>query len=131
MTTELSCSVSKDTLTEGDSIIVSGSLSPALSGKAVTLTYKRPDGSTLNRTVTTGSDGSYSDSYAPDANGPWSVAASWEGDSMYNGATSSSKSFVVTLKPFIETPLGMATIGVGIIVVVIATIVLVLRKRRS
>ena len=131
MTTELSCSVSKDTLTEGDSIIVSGSLSPALSGKTVTLTYKRPDGSTLNRTVTTGSDGSYSDSYTPDATGPWSVTASWEGDSMYNGATSSSKSFAVTSKPFIETPLGMATVGIGIIVVVIVAIVLVLRRRRA
>jgi hypothetical protein len=129
MATEISCSVSKNTITEGDSIVVSGSLSNTLSGKTVTLTYRRPDGSTLNRTVTTGSDGSYSDSYTPDATGSWNVAASWEGDSTHSGATSSLKSFTVTPKSFIETPLGMATVGGGIIVA-IATIVLVLRKRK-
>ena len=131
MATDLSCSVSKNTLTEGDSTVVSGSLSATLSGKTVTLTYKRPDGSTLNRTATTGSDGSYSDSYTPAATGMWSVTASWEGDSMHNGATSSSQSFTVTPKPFIDTPLGMATVGGGITIVVIIAIVLVLRKRKG
>jgi len=130
MMTELSCSVSKGTITEGDSIVVSGSLNVTLSGKTVTLTYKKPDGSTFNRTVTTGSDGRYSDSYALDATGSWSVTASWEGDSKHNGAASALRSFAVNPKPFIETPLGMATVGGGITVVVIAAIVLVLRKRR-
>ena len=131
ITTALSCSVSKDTITEGNSIVVLGSINATLSGKTVTLTYRKPDGSTLNRTITTGSDGSYSDSYTPDATGSWSVTASWEGDSTHTGATSSSKSFVVAPKPFIETPLGIATVGVGITVVVVAAVVLVLRKRRA
>jgi hypothetical protein len=129
MATELSCSVSKNALTEGDSITVSGSLSVPLSGKTVTLTYRKPDGSTLNRTVTTGSNGGYSDSYTPDATGLWSIAASWEGDFTHSGATSSSRSFTVTPKSFIETPLGMATVGIGIIAA-IAAIVLVLRHRK-
>ncbi|MBL7169100.1 Ig-like domain repeat protein [Candidatus Bathyarchaeota archaeon] len=129
--TELSCSVSKDTVKEGESMIVSGSVNATLSGKTVALTYSKPDGSTRNIDVTTGSDGSYSDSYAPDLTGSWSVTASWDGDSMYYGATSSSQSFTVTSKPFIETPLGMATVIVGITVVVIAVIVLVLRMRKG
>ncbi|MEM2111912.1 MAG: Ig-like domain-containing protein [Candidatus Bathyarchaeia archaeon] len=128
--TEISCSVSKDTLTEGESIVVSGSLNATLSGKTIVLAYRRPDGSTLNRTVTTGSDGSYSDSYTPDATGTWSVTALWEGDSTHGGATSSSKSFTVTAKPFFETPFGTATVGVGIAAVAVAVVVLVLRKRR-
>jgi len=37
----------------------------------------------------------------------------------------------ITPKPFIETPLGIATIGVGITIIVIAAVVLVLRKRKS
>jgi len=131
MTTELSCSISKSALTEGDSIVVSGSLSAILSGKTVTLTYREPEGSTKNRTVTTGSDGSYTDSYSLDAPGSWSVTAYWEGDSVYDGATSSSQSFTVNSKPFIQTPLGMATVGIGIAVVVIVAIVLVLRKGRT
>jgi len=119
------------TITEGNSIIVSGSINPTLTGKTVTLTYRKPDGSTLNRTITTGSDGSYSDSYTPDATGLWSVTASWEGDSTHSGATSSVKSFMINLKPFIETPLGIATVGLGITVVVVAAVVFVLRKRRA
>jgi hypothetical protein len=131
MATELSCSVSKNALTEGNSIVVSGSISVPLSGKTVTLAYMKPDGSTLNRTVTTGSDGGYSDSYTPDASGSWSVVASWAGDSAYSGATSSSRSFSVTPQSFIEIPLGMATVGGIVTVVVIAAIVLVLRRRKT
>jgi len=98
--TELSCFVSKDIITEGNSIVVSGSIKATLTGKTITLTYKKPNGSTLNRTATTGSDGSYSDSYTPDATGSWSVTASWDGDSAHSGTTSSSKSFiVVTTQP--------------------------------
>jgi len=129
--TALSCSVSKGTITQGESIVVSGSLNVTLSGKTVTLTYRKPDGSIVNRTVTTGSDGSYSDSYTPDATGSWSVTASWEGDSTYNGATSSSRSFMVNAVPFIETPLGMAMIGGGIVLIVVVVVVSVLRKRKT
>jgi len=129
--TALSCSTSKDTITQGESIVVSGSLNVTLSGKTVTLTYRKPDGSIVNRTVTTGSDGSYSDSYTPDATGSWSITASWTGDYTYNGATSSSQSFIVNAIPFIETPLGMATIGGAIILIVIVAAVLVLRKRKT
>jgi len=93
--TELSCFVSKDIITEGNSIVVSGSIKATLTGKTITLTYKKPNGSTLNRTVTTGSDGSYSDTYTPDATGSWSVTASWDGDSTHSGTTSSSKPFMV------------------------------------
>jgi len=127
----LSCSVSKDTIMQGQSIVVSGTLNVTLSGKTVTLTYRKPDSSAMNRTVTTDSDGSYSDSYTPDATGSWSITASWEGDSTYNGATSSSRSFIVNAVPFIETTLGMAMIGGGIVLIVIVVVVLVLRKRKT
>jgi len=129
MMTELSCSVSKDTITQGDSIVISGSLNVTLSGKTVTLTYKKPDGSTFNRTITTGSDGSYSDSYTPDVAGSWSVTASWEGDSTYYGANSSTRSLTVNSATFILfTPLGMALTG-GIILLAVIVAVLVLRRR--
>lgn len=127
----LSCSVSKDTVTQGESIVVSGSINLTLSGITVTLTYKKPNSSTMNRTVTTGSDGSYSDSYTSDATGSWSVSASWPGDTTHIGATSSSQSFMVNAIPFIETPLGMALIGGGIILIVIVAVVWVLRRRKT
>lgn len=98
ISTTISCSTSSSEITEGDSVTVSGSISPAVSGKTVTLTYKKPDGSTFTRTVSSGSDGSYSDSYKPDVVGSWSVSASWAGDSTYDGASSSSKSLNVKKK---------------------------------
>lgn len=74
---------------------VSGSISPAVSGATVTLTLTKPDGTTSTRTTTTDSNGSYSDSYSPDAVGSWSVIASWAGDSTRNGASSPSAPFTV------------------------------------
>lgn len=122
----VSCSVSKDTITRGDNIIVSGSSSIAVSGKTVILTYVRPDGSTLNRTVISDSDGNYSDSYIPDMTGSWSVTALWIGNAFGYNKKSDSKPFMVTTKSFIETPLGMVTTIATVSGIVI--VVLVLRK---
>lgn len=91
--TTLSCSVSSPEVTEGEFVTVSGTLSSDLSGITVTLTYRTPSGSTVTRTVITESDGSYSDSYQPEDEGSWSVTATWDGDSIHEGASSSSQSF--------------------------------------
>jgi len=97
--TTISCKTSSTDITQGDTITVSGSISPALSGKTVNLTYTKPDGkTTVIRTATTGSDGSYSDSYVPDVTGSWSVTASWNGDSDHQAASSQSPSFNVKQK---------------------------------
>ena len=101
--TALSCSVSPQETKKDETIIVSGSINPVIEGVTLTLTYKKPDGSTFTRTATTGSDGSYSDSYTPDAIGTWSVTASWAGDSTYNGASSLSESFTVKSDCLIAT----------------------------
>jgi parallel beta-helix repeat protein len=93
--TTLSCSVSSSTPTIGDNITISGTIGPIMSGKTVTLTYTKPDGTTVIRTVTTGSDGSYSDSYKPDTTGSWSVIANWQGDSQHLSVTSQTALFNV------------------------------------
>ena len=98
--TSLTCSVSPREIIEGGTVKVSGSISPALSGKGVTLTYIRPDGSKLTRTIMTGMDGSFSDSLQPDVRGLWSVYASWEGDADHEGASSPSVQFNVKAKVF-------------------------------
>jgi len=127
--TQLSCSVAEDIVKEGGSVLVSGSIDADLPGRTVTLTYRKPDGSTLNRMVTTGPNGAYSDSYALEATGSWSVSASWEGDLTHVGATSLSMPITVTPKPFLETPLGMAAAGVAIIGVVL--VVVLLRRKEA
>ncbi len=96
LSSTISCSVSSSSLMIGNSVTVSGSLIPTLSGKDVILTYTKPDRSTFTKTVTTSSDGSYSDTYTPDTDGLWGVKASWTGDTTYSYASSSSMSFTVS-----------------------------------
>ena len=95
ISTTISCSSSLSEINIGSSITISGAINPSLSMKTVTLTYKKPDGSTFNRTTITNSYGSYSDIYIPDTLGSWSVTASWDGDSTHDGSSRSSKSFTV------------------------------------
>lgn len=102
MSASISCSVSPSEVTKGSSVTVSGSISPAVSDKSITLTYEKPDRSAFTRTVTSGSDGGYSDSYTPTEIGSWSVKASWEGDAEYEAA--SSQQIVFTVDEEEESP---------------------------
>jgi hypothetical protein len=95
LSSSLSCSVSSSSLMIGDSVTVSGSLIPALSSKIVTLTYMKPNGLTFTRTCTT-NPGDYIDTYTPDSTGAWSVRASWDGDTIYEGALSTEIEFTVS-----------------------------------
>ena len=94
----ITCSVSSGSINIGKYITVTGSLSPELKDRTVTVIYTKPDGSTFTRTVTTSSDGSYSDSYTPTETGSWSLKSSWKGDAEYQGASSSPVSFTVEAK---------------------------------
>lgn len=94
--TTISCSTSPSEVIQGGTVTVSGSISPTVPSGVVVLTYVRPDGTTLTRTTTIGTDGSYSDNYMPDTIGAWSVNAYWLGDPTHDGATSSMQSFNVS-----------------------------------
>jgi len=118
----ISCLLYSSSFTIGDSVTVYGSISPAVTGKNVTLEFKKPDGTTVKRTVTTGSDGSYSDSYTPDVAGSWNVSASWDGDTLHRGAFSSTISFLVIILSFFETTFGLTIISGGIIAAAIIAI---------
>ena len=126
--TILSCSISKTKIQKGESIVVSGTIEPALLGKPIILTYTKPDGSTFNRTVTTGPDGTFRDKYQPDMSGPWSVRALWVGDPIYKDASSSTISLTVNERPFIQTVLGKTIVIMGTITLVIVAILLILKR---
>ncbi|GAG34415.1 unnamed protein product, partial [marine sediment metagenome] len=124
--TTISYSVSSSSITEGEPVTVSGVIDPAVSGKTVTLTLKRPDGLTLNRTVPIGSDGSFVDSFKPHGLGYWSVTASLNGDFTYAGEFRPEQSFKVTnlllelldLPPSLMLIVGAAIAAIAIIAVV-------------
>ena len=132
----ISYSVSSSLITEGDSVTVSGIVDPVVSGETVTLTIKKPDGSILNRTVTTDSDGSFVDSFWPDAVGYWSVTASWNEDSTLAGVSGTEKSFEITKQELkLELPPSMMlivgnSIAAIAIIVVIAWFIMRGRKQR-
>lgn len=98
LSSTITCSASPSTVVPGGSVTVSGSISPAHAA-TVTLTYKKPDGSTFTRTVSSGSGGSYSDTFTPDVLGTWSVKASWPGDDGHLGAESGWSLFTVAKAP--------------------------------
>jgi hypothetical protein len=118
--TTISCDVSLPTVTEGDSVAVSGVINATVSGETVTLTYTKPDSSTITRSVTTKPDGSYSDQYTPEATGSWSISASWAGDSTYDGATSAVQTFEVNQQEETSTPLPMEVVVVVVVIGVAA-----------
>jgi hypothetical protein len=95
LSSSITCSASSDKIEKGKSITISGSISPSHAGVMVTLTYKKPDGSTENILVISNVDGSFEDNYLPENLGSWKVTASWEGDDDHLGATSSPVTFSV------------------------------------
>ena len=96
--TILSIKASESKVVKGNTIVISGSIEPAVPEAAITITFTKPDGSTFNKTVTTDSQGAYSYSYTPTETGSWNVKASWKGDTEHEGSVSSSISFTVEEK---------------------------------
>jgi len=88
-------SVSPTQVDKGNSVTVSGAISPVKAGVPVTLTYLKAGEVAVNRTAITDSDSHFTASYTPDAGGSWIVTASWEGDEEHEGATSSTAEFEV------------------------------------
>ena len=95
----VSCSVSPTSIVVGQTVTVSGLITPARSGATVTLTYTRPDGTIFTRTIATTTDSSYAYNYTPDQTGTWKVKAGWLGDENYAGSESLLISFSVTPAP--------------------------------
>jgi hypothetical protein len=122
-TSAVTCTVTEATVEAGSQVHVTGTIGSNLSGETVTVTYTKPDGSTVNRTVTTGANGAFSDAYTLTDAGQWKVAASWAGNAGYTGATSSLNPITVSPKQEVDIPLGFAVIGV-----IGAALIIFLRK---
>ncbi|MFQ6095826.1 MAG: Ig-like domain-containing protein, partial [Candidatus Bathyarchaeia archaeon] len=96
----ITCQLSKTTLLKGDSVTISGAISPAVSAP-VTIQVSTDDGATWSdlTTVTSTSDGTYSYTWTPDATGVYYVRAVWAGNEQYLGATSPTRRLTVTDSP--------------------------------
>jgi hypothetical protein len=94
----------------GSPVRISGSISPALPGKNITI-YVSLGNSPWDvlAKVTTDSDGRYSYTWRPSSAGTYSIRASWSGDADYAGADSEGYSLLVV-------PLEWLMMGVTVII---------------
>jgi hypothetical protein len=120
-TSTITCNVATTSIKVGESVAVSGAVTPALGGTSVNLLYKL--GLTeVTRQVTAGADGKYSDSYSPGTTGSWTVTASWLGNTQYSGSASQAAAFTVSqaapttggLKVTVKDSTGKALVGAAV-----------------
>ncbi|MEM2057953.1 MAG: hypothetical protein QXO76_06885 [Thermoproteota archaeon] len=123
----VSCSVSKQRITLGETIIVSGAMNPPIPGGAVSLLFTRPNGETFSVMVETLADGSFSHSFKPEEKGEWRVEARWGGSLNYGSAASPLTIFTVE-EPF---PITYVMLGVTIIIIGLAGWFFAKRKGKS
>ena len=97
----ITCVPGKTSVNVGDTLVVTGGITPSVAGATVKLEYKSGSND-VSQSVTTGSDGKYANSYTATLAGSWTVEASWSGNTQYNEASSESKTFSVS-QPSVTT----------------------------
>jgi len=119
---QLSCSVRRPIIELGRTMATFGYLTPVIEGASITLTYRKPTGSPIVRTVQTGGGGLYNDTaFTPQEAGSWNVTASWEGDETHMSATSPLAYFNVLQPP---TQFGMWVIIALVVSISVSAILL-------
>jgi hypothetical protein len=88
-------SVSSGNVTLGDSIVVSGSLTPLVNGATISLNLTSPSGKMSYYKVVCGGDGRYSYNLKPDEKGVWLAQSTWQGNEAYSNSTSYVSQFKV------------------------------------
>ncbi len=126
VTTTISC-LAEARVREGGLLNISGAISPPLGDRPVTLIFVMPNGTSINRDVTTGSDGRFSHTFSPETGGEWELKSVWEGDDRYSSASSVGRSFTVGRGD--EGPPPFIVIGAIAVLVILALVLL--RRRRG
>ena len=97
------------------SVTVNGLLSPSLANRRVTVSFIAPDGAYLEKTATTGSDGSFTVSFTLAKEGQWAAQALFPGDTSYRSSSSSARVFTVSksiIQILLSPPILYILIGV-------------------
>jgi hypothetical protein len=104
----ISCDASKQRITLGDTIVISGAVSPGIPDETITLFLTMPNGQSYSVPVKTSADGAFSYSFKPEEKGGWNAEARWTGNEAYSEAVSPIICFTVE-EPF---PVAYAIIGI-------------------
>jgi hypothetical protein len=95
--TSVTCNVDASSIIFGDNLEVSGYIYPAERNMKVTVSFIRPNGTTIEREAYTSLDGSYVViAFTPDVKGEWRVRVSLAGDETYQSSTSNQANFIVS-----------------------------------
>ena len=93
--TSLDLALSNNVINIGGKVNVTGSISPALKGKAVEIRFTMPNGSVTKEVVYTDADGKFTFEFTPSTAGEWSFQAAFKGDSVYLPSTSETEELTV------------------------------------
>jgi len=91
----ITCNVSKEGITIGENITVTGSVYPIIESLAVTLVFTMPNGSVIKQYAYTNSNGTFTASFKPNVIGAWRVQTRLDGDDLRCEAYSELKPFRV------------------------------------
>jgi len=123
VSTSMIISVSPQEVTLGGTVRLAGSMTPAVEGIVIEVTFTGPGGSAQTRRAATGADGSFVVDFAPGEVGSWSAVASWAGDDRYSASTSNIVSFGVSPVPTdIFRYLGMLLLPVCVLLLILLII---------
>lgn len=120
-TDSITCSVSSSSITIEDSMLVSGTLTPARS-TTIDLKLTRPDGSSYTISLACNPDGSYSHRFTPDRTGKWSVLAT------IGNVASTTVSFEVREKAVFQNLTFIVLVATIVTMFGIAVVILVKRS---
>jgi len=122
----ITCNITKESITIGEDIIVTGSVYPILENLTVILVFTMPNGSTIEQHAYTNSNGTFTAIFKPDSIGSWHVQTKLEGDDLRREAYSELKPFQVN-----DTWINQYKIYImGAVVAVVAVLVIVFFVRR-
>jgi len=91
----LTCTASSTKTNPGETVTLSGSVTPVISGASVSLVITSPSGHIDTVPLTTDANGGYSYSFKPIDKGEWGVQATWPGSEGYLNETSPRASWSV------------------------------------
>lgn len=113
----------------GDTLTISGYLYPANTAK-ITIVYTGPGGTTVDHTVNSTSTGSFTDQYAVNSAGTWTVSASWTGTTTTASSTSNTLSVQTQpLPPSLVATLGFYTLILAIAALAVGAVALLWKGR--
>lgn len=125
----LSIYAEKEEIKMGESITISGELTPRVGDALIDLFYTDPEGRLVPQKVSTSPSGRFYATYTPDSSGSWSVQATWSGERFYEQAVSNSVAFRVKTGLQIGLFTGIALIGA--LAAVVTAVFLIRRRRRA